>query len=112
VPDSRQPELIARLLNRVLTPGGRLTVCAYRPRGAKDAEPIGELLQGWGFPVRGEETATDATDGATTHVAWIDAASLPLQPLFLRAEPLCDLTSMVPRHRLGARSISRLNGAI
>jgi hypothetical protein len=46
VPDPRQPELVARLFNRVITPGGRLIVCVYRPRGARDGEPIGELLQG------------------------------------------------------------------
>jgi SAM-dependent methyltransferase len=74
VPEARQAELVAHLLNRVITPGGRLIVCAYRPRGARDAEPIGELLRAWGFPVGGEATATDATDGGVaTRVAWIDA---------------------------------------
>jgi SAM-dependent methyltransferase len=50
VPDARQPELVSRLLNRVIAPGGRLIVCAYRPRGARDVEPVGEVLQSWGFP--------------------------------------------------------------
>ncbi|MGH2618097.1 MAG: class I SAM-dependent methyltransferase [Thermomicrobiales bacterium] len=75
VPDRRQPELVARLLHQMVTPGGHLIVCAYRPRGAQDAEPIGERLQGWGFTVSGEATATDLLDGGVaTRVAWIDAA--------------------------------------
>ncbi len=74
VPINRQPELVARLLDRMVTPHGRVIVCAYRPRGARDAEPIGELLRGWGFAVGGEAMATDPTDGgAATRVAWIDA---------------------------------------
>jgi hypothetical protein len=51
VPQPRQPELAARLLNRVVTPGGRVIVCVYRAPGALDAEPIGELLRRWGFTV-------------------------------------------------------------
>ena len=75
VPPPRQPELVARLLERVVAPGGRLVVCAYRPRGAKDAEPIGELLHSWRFAVSGEATAPDVTDGGVaTRVVWIDAA--------------------------------------
>ena len=73
VPRPRQPELVARLLDRVVAPGGRLIVCAYRPREAKDAEPTGELLHSWGFTVGGEATATDATDGGVaTRVVWLD----------------------------------------
>ena len=74
VPEPRQPELIARLLNRVVAPGGRLIVCAYRPRGARDADPIDTLLPDWGFPVSGEAIATDSSDGGVaTRVVWIDA---------------------------------------
>lgn len=74
VPEPRQPELVDRLLNRVATPGGRLIVCAYRPKGARDADPIGEFLRSWGFRVSGEATATDPTDGGVaTRVVWIDA---------------------------------------
>ena len=74
VPGPRQPELVARLLNRVATPGGRVIICAYRPRGSQDAEPIAELLRGWGFTVGGEATSTDLTDGGVaTRVVWIDA---------------------------------------
>ncbi len=74
VPEPRQPEMVAHLLNRVLAPHGRLIVCAYRPRGTRDAESIGDRLQSWGFPVTGEATATDPADsGVATRVAWIDA---------------------------------------
>ena len=74
VPRPRQPELVARLLNWVVTPGGRVIVCAYHPGGARDAEPIGELLRSWGFTVGGETAATDPTDGGVaTRIVWVDA---------------------------------------
>ncbi|MGH2530824.1 MAG: class I SAM-dependent methyltransferase [Thermomicrobiales bacterium] len=75
VPDARQPELVDRLLQQAVAPGGRLVICAYRPRGVRDAAPIGPLLQSWGFAVSGEATATDINDGgAATRVVWIEAA--------------------------------------
>ena len=74
VPRPRQPGLVGRLLARAVAPGGRLVVCAYRPRGTRDAAPVGDLLRSWGFAVAGEATATDAADGGTaTRVAWLDA---------------------------------------
>jgi SAM-dependent methyltransferase len=73
VPSQRQPDLVARLMERVVAPGGRLVVCAYRPHGVRDADPIGELLRSWGFPVSGEATAADIADGGiATRVAWLD----------------------------------------
>jgi hypothetical protein len=73
VPGQRQPHLIARLMEHVVAPAGRLVVCAYRPQGVRDADPIGELLRSWGFPVNGEATATDTADGGVaTRVAWLD----------------------------------------
>ena len=75
VPRPRQQGLLARLLERVVAPGGRLVVCAYRPRGRRDADPIGALLRSWGFAVSGEATAVDTTDGGVaTRVVWLDAA--------------------------------------
>jgi len=73
VPSQRQPDLVARLMEHVVAPGGRLVVCAYRPHGVRDADPIGEQLRSWGFPVNGEATATDTADGGVaTRVAWLD----------------------------------------
>lgn len=72
-PAPLRPDLVARLLGRAVAPGGRLIVCAYRPRGVRDADPVGDLLRRWGFVVGGEATATDLADGgAATCVAWID----------------------------------------
>lgn len=74
VPLARQPELVARLMEEVVAPGGRLVICAYRPRGASDADSIGELLRSWGFAVSGEAAAIDTTDGGVaTRVVWLDA---------------------------------------
>ena len=74
VPGHRQPELVARLLERVVAPEGRLVVCAYRPHGVRDAEPIGELLRSWGFAISGEAAATDTSNGGVaTRVVWLDA---------------------------------------
>lgn len=74
VPPSRQRELVSRLMERAVAAGGRLVVCAYRSRGARDAERIGTMLQSWGFAVRGEATATDTTDGGVaTRVVWLEA---------------------------------------
>lgn len=76
VPVSRQREYIARLLAHVVSPGGRLIVCSYRSQGERDAEPVRERLQGWGFAVIGEANAIDALSGGiATRVIWMDAAS-------------------------------------
>jgi SAM-dependent methyltransferase len=76
VPQHRQPELIARLLEQVVAPGGRLVVCAYRSRGEKHAAAIGEDLRSWGLTVAGEATATDLVDGGIgTRVVWLDATA-------------------------------------
>lgn len=73
VPHARQADLVERLLHKMVAPGGRLVVCAYRPRGAGDAAPITSLLESWGFAVSGEATATDNNGGVATRVVWLDA---------------------------------------
>ena len=75
VPQPRQSELVSRLLNRMVAPGGRLIACAYRPSGAKDAESIGVLLRSWGFTVDGEVAANDMDGGVATRVVWTEALS-------------------------------------
>jgi hypothetical protein len=73
VPRARRQNLVARLRDGVVAPSGRLIVCAYRPRGQRDAEPIGDNLRGWGATVMGEAVAVDpCAGGAATRVVWID----------------------------------------
>lgn len=44
----RQPELIERLLEYVVIPGGRLIVCSYgSTRSGRTPEVVGELLRSW-----------------------------------------------------------------
>lgn len=57
VPPGRESALIAHLLERVVAPGGRLILCAYRPRGETDAAEIGEQLHSWGWTPAGEAVA-------------------------------------------------------
>jgi hypothetical protein len=74
VPAARQADLVHRLLERVVAPAGRLIVCAYRARGATDADSVGDRLRSWGCAVCGEAVALDeASGGVATRVAWIDA---------------------------------------
>lgn len=74
VPSGREPVLIAHLLEHVVAPGGRLILCAYRPRGETDAEPIGDRLRSWGWTPAGEAVAPDTVRGGiATRVVWLDA---------------------------------------
>src|SRR5687767_5477948 len=57
VPPGREPHLIERLMERVVAPGGRLVLCAYRPRGESDAAEIGNDLKAWGWTPAGEAVA-------------------------------------------------------
>jgi hypothetical protein len=46
----------------------------HAPWWVLDAEPISEVLLGWGFSLVGEVTPTDATyGGMATRVVWNDA---------------------------------------
>jgi hypothetical protein len=84
VPRHRGRDLVARLLDRFLVPGGRLIVCSYgssRP-GAHRVEPIGEYLRAWGYRVVGETESAADGDGPhdphraipTVRVAWVERA--------------------------------------
>jgi SAM-dependent methyltransferase len=74
VPRRHQPDLVSRLLKRVLVPGGRLIVCAYRERGTRDAADLEEILRSWEFVVGGEAVSVDMNDGGVaTRVVWLDA---------------------------------------
>ncbi len=75
VPPKRQADPVERLLTTFLRPGGRLIVCSYGSsrRPAPRAEPVGDLLRGWGFNVAGETGGADTNGVIFVRVAWIDA---------------------------------------
>ncbi len=75
MPPKRQADPVERLLTTFLRPGGRLIVCSYGSsrRPAPRAEPVGDLLRGWGFNVAGETGGADTNGVIFVRVAWIDA---------------------------------------
>jgi len=53
VPDELQRDHVVRLLEELLSPGGRLLVAEYRSRGDDQSKPwVDEILAGFGFDVR------------------------------------------------------------
>ena len=79
VPADRRRALVRRLLRDFLVPGGRLIVCSYGSsrRPTPKAEPVGEILRGWGYEITGESIGTDTNGVVFTRVAWIDAPRRP-----------------------------------
>ena len=76
VPDGRRREYVARLLETVVAPGGRLIACSYG--SSRDptnrAGPIADHLRDWGYQVAGEAEAVDPANGMViARVAWVDA---------------------------------------
>lgn len=74
VPPDRRGALVERLLGGFLAPGGRLIVCSYgsATRPVPKAEPVGDILRGWGYRVAGEAEGADANGVVFTRVAWVD----------------------------------------
>lgn len=72
VPRYRAPELVRRLLDDVVAPGGRLIVCGY---GTNVAERVGDTLRRWGYAVSGETEGRDREGRVLVRVAWIDRRS-------------------------------------
>ncbi len=67
--------MIERLLGWYLAPSGRLILCSCggsRPRQPK-AEPVGDVLRGWGYDVAGKYEGIDANGAVIARVAWTDA---------------------------------------
>ena len=63
VPESRQRDLLARLLAEVVAPGGRLIVCGYgSPRSGVSAHPVRRLVRQQGFEPE-LEYAAEAPEG-------------------------------------------------
>jgi SAM-dependent methyltransferase len=63
VPESRQQDLLARLLGDVVAPGGRLIVCSYgSPRSGVAADSVGPILRSFGYKPE-LEYAEEAPEG-------------------------------------------------
>ncbi len=75
VPDWRRRDLVARLLDRFLVPGGRMILCSYgssrRPEPA--AEPVAGLLRSWGYELAGSAEVVAPTGRVTLRAAWVDS---------------------------------------
>jgi SAM-dependent methyltransferase len=75
VPKEREREFVQRLVERFLTPDGRLLICSYGSsrRPAPLVEPIDEQLREMGFTVGGVAEAVDPANGIPVNrVAWIE----------------------------------------
>ncbi len=77
VPPQRRRDLVTRLLNEIVTPGGRAIIASYgssrRPQPEFQVEPIGDILRDLGFSVAGEREGADDNGVIIVKVAWIDA---------------------------------------
>ena len=73
VPELRRQELVQRLLDGLLLPGGVAILCSYG--SARDPSQavydIGETLRSWGFTVSGEAESADTNGVIITRVAWV-----------------------------------------
>ena len=62
-PEERRRELVERLLERVVAPGGRLIVCGYgSPRSGIPTDPVRRILREWGYEPE-LELAGEAPEG-------------------------------------------------
>ena len=77
VPPGREPDLVHRLLTRVVAPGGRLVVCSYGSSSgaAPRVQSLEDLLTNWAFAVAGHAEATAPSGVTITRVVWIDRAA-------------------------------------
>jgi SAM-dependent methyltransferase len=81
VPRRRQPDLIRRLLERVVTPAGKLIIgtCHEKKIPAKNQEPsIADLLLSWGWKIAGSSERPHWQDERLVYrVFWIEASRKP-----------------------------------
>ncbi len=75
VPPGRRRDQVARLLDDVVEPGGRVIICSYGSSRDPEnrPEPVAGLLAGWRFTVAGAARGTAANGVVVTEVAWVDA---------------------------------------
>ncbi len=74
-PDQREA-FSRRLMNDLVSPGGRLVVCSYLSTRIVMDEPQSpaEELRSWGWTVAGEAASTDPWTGKVfTKIAWVEA---------------------------------------
>lgn len=75
VPDHRRADYVVRLLDRMLTLGGRLIICSYgssKPEGAR-AELLLDQLAAWGMEAAGVEDFVSEEHGfVITRAVWIE----------------------------------------
>jgi len=73
-PEDRQPELVQRLLDDVLAPGGRLIVCGYgSPRSNLPTHPVRELVRVFGHEPLHELTGEAPEGGLLVEIAVLGA---------------------------------------
>lgn len=74
VPESRRVDLVQRIVDDLLTSGGRVIICSYGSsrRPEPKVEPIGDWLRQHGFAVSHEDTAYELNGVAVTGIACVD----------------------------------------
>jgi SAM-dependent methyltransferase len=76
-PEERWRELVERLLERAVAPGGRLIVCGYgSPRSGLPTHPVGQIIRSWGYEPE-FELAAEAPEGGG---AIVEVVALGLPP--------------------------------
>ena len=73
VPLRRQRDLVARLLEAVVAPGGRLVIGTYN-EAAAESSLWRRRIASWGFPIAGRDERPHFHDARLRYrVLWIDA---------------------------------------
>jgi SAM-dependent methyltransferase len=70
VPPRRRADFVARLVEEVVAPGGRLVVGVYNEE--KDRSTVADSLQGWGFDVAGSTSRAHRDPRLRYKVVWVD----------------------------------------
>jgi SAM-dependent methyltransferase len=76
-PDERWRELVERLLERAVAPGGRLIVCGYgSPRSGLPTHPVRQIVRSWGYEPE-LERAAEAPEGGGAIVEFAALGNAP-----------------------------------
>ena len=76
VPPARQPDLVRRLLDTAVCPGGRLIIGNYNEEKAEllQGEAIEDLVESWGFIVAGRSERPHFHDDRLLYrIIWLEA---------------------------------------